>query len=157
MKMMKFHAIFVTDLLLLFGLFELGMCMSLVSLSWVCAYELRFALSAVQQHNIEKAKVMVHKSFPYAPCIRTSQLLDLLDTCNNSSLLSSHPTIKLHFVSLTISLTKTQPATPSSLASKTVPARWLVVHHRTGVSKQLRIQFFSIFKYPFSCRLQIRP
>ena len=80
---------------------------------------------------------MVHKPFAYAPCIRTSQPLNLLDTCNNPSLLSSYPTIKLHL----LLSPKHRPATPSP-ASKTIQARWPVVHHCAGVSKQLRIQFF---------------
>jgi len=32
----------------------------------------------------------MHKSFPYAPCINTSQPSDLLYTCNNPRSLSSH-------------------------------------------------------------------
>jgi hypothetical protein len=62
MKMMKFHAIFVTVLLLLFGLFEVGMCMSFGRKIMRAAKEVpiddpeiqRFAVSAVEQHNIEK-------------------------------------------------------------------------------------------------------
>ena len=36
------------------------------------------------------AKVIMHKSFPYAPCINTSQPSDLFYTCNNLRSLSSH-------------------------------------------------------------------
>jgi len=65
MKMMKFHAIFVPVSLLLFGPFELGMCMSFGSKIMKAAKEIpvdtpqiqRFAVSAVEQHNIEKVFV----------------------------------------------------------------------------------------------------
>jgi len=36
------------------------------------------------------AKVIMHKTFSYAPCINTSQPSDLVYTCNNPRLLSSH-------------------------------------------------------------------
>lgn len=65
MKKMKFHAIFVTVLLLLFGLFELGMCMSFGRKIMRASKEIpvdspeiqRFAVSAVEQHNIQKVLI----------------------------------------------------------------------------------------------------
>ena len=39
---------------------------------------------------------MVHKSFPYAPCINISQPSDLVYMCNNPSLLSSHSHLIAH-------------------------------------------------------------
>ena len=37
-----------------------------------------------------QAKVIMHKTFSYAPFINTSQPSDLVHTCNNHRLLSSH-------------------------------------------------------------------
>jgi len=59
--MMKFHAIFVTVLLLLFGLFELGMCMSFGPKNMRATKEIPTdapeIFAPVQQHNIEKVLI----------------------------------------------------------------------------------------------------
>jgi len=56
---------------------------------------------------------MVHRPFPYAPCINTSQPSYLVYTCNNPSLLKLHK-IKCNVVNVFFILTK-KPLTKNAL------------------------------------------
>jgi len=58
---------------------------------------------------------MVHKSFPYAPCINTSQPSDPVYTCNNLRLLKLHQ-IKCNAVNVFFILTK-KPLTKNALVT----------------------------------------